>query len=88
MVLWWKVEAKDWRSGKPSSIPWKLAWEMAFNFSSRGSSGVPTETVAIETGIESKENREIGILGDLGTSHNVQRMCIKFWRALSSSCHR
>jgi len=35
------VEAKETRSGKPSSIAWKPAEEMAESFSSRGSDGVP-----------------------------------------------
>jgi hypothetical protein len=69
--LLWYFEAKDWRSGKPSSIPWKPALEMALSLSSKLSSGVPTETVAKEVGIESKEDRERDILGDLAIRHNL-----------------
>jgi len=70
----WKTEAKDCRSGKPSSIPWKPALEMALSLSSRGSSGLPTETVAKDVGIESREDREIDILANL---ENISR-CREF----------
>jgi hypothetical protein len=39
---------KDTISGKPSSAAWNPALEMAFSLSCRGSSGMPTETVAKE----------------------------------------
>ena len=40
------LEAKERRSGKPSSMPWNPALAMALSFSSRLWLGVPTETVA------------------------------------------
>ncbi len=57
------MEAKERRSGNPSSIAWKPAAEICYSFSSSGSSGVPTETVAKEKGIASREDLEIDILG-------------------------
>jgi hypothetical protein len=53
--LLWKIEVKDCKSGKLSSIPWKPTLEKTLSLSSRGSSGLPTETVAKDVGIESKE---------------------------------
>ena len=46
-------------------MPLKPAEEMCFSFSGRGSFGVPTETVAKERGIESREERRVDILGIL-----------------------
>ena len=57
--------AKERRSGKPSSIAVKPAEKMALSLSSRGSSGVPTETEANERGIESRDERERDMLGVL-----------------------
>jgi hypothetical protein len=45
--------------------------EMALSLSSKLSSGVPTETVAKDVGIESREDRERDILGDFGIRHNI-----------------
>lgn len=54
--------ANERRSGKPSSIAWKPAEEMARSLDSRGVSGVPTETEANESGIEDSEELESAIL--------------------------
>lgn len=55
------MEANVRRSGKPSSMAWKWAKEMALSLDSRSSSEVPSETVAKDVGIEVKEERVIDI---------------------------
>ncbi len=57
----WYLEVNVRRSGKPSSMAWKCAEEMALSLDSRSSSGVPTETVAKEVGIDVREERAIDI---------------------------
>jgi hypothetical protein len=57
----WYLEENVRRSGKPSSMAWKWAEEMALSLDSRSSFEVPSETVAKEVGIEVKEERVIAI---------------------------
>lgn len=54
-------QAKETRSGNPSSTALKPADEMAFNLSSRGSSEPPIETVANDVGIAPKDSLVIAI---------------------------
>jgi hypothetical protein len=60
-IIWrpWCLLANDRRSGKPSSMAWNQAEEMAASLSSRESEGVPIETVANEVGIEFNDERVI-----------------------------
>lgn len=43
-------------------MAWNFAEEIALSFVSRGVSGVPTDTLAKEVGIESRDEREIDML--------------------------
>ena len=58
------MEAKGRRSGNPSSMALKPALEMVSSFSSNGSSGVPTETVAKEVGIELRVDGKMAIVSE------------------------
>lgn len=57
--LLWKVEAKERRSGNPSSMAVKPADEIAESLEERGVEDVPTETVANDAGIWVRDSGEM-----------------------------